>query len=140
MNRHRASLLSGRSMVSGGRFALGFTLILVSLLTLSGCGGGGDDGNGSSGATTTHEDDREPAPAVADCEGDIFIQAPVEATDTHTLTLLDLVVEVDDQTLFNDITLADLAVGDYVDMRGFVDVDDAIVASCSEREEVVAMK
>jgi hypothetical protein len=113
--------------------------LLVPLLTLGGCGGG-NDGSGNSDGTAVHEDGRGPVPVVASCEGDIFIQAPVEALDVQALTLLDLTIEVDDQTRFNDLTLADLAAGDDVDMRGFVDVDDVIVASCLEREETARDK
>ena len=125
MNSQRALLLSGRSTCSWSRSFLGLTLLLIALLALGSCGGGGDES--SSGATD---------PVVASCQGAIFIQAPVEAIDVNsqTLTLLGLTIHVDDFTRFHDANLADLAVGNYVDMRGDIDVDDAIVANCLERE------
>ena len=125
MNSQRALLLSGRSTGSWSRSVVGLTLLLIALLALGSCGGGGDDS--SSGATD---------PVVASCQGAIFIQAPVEAIDVNsqTLTLLGLTIHIDDFTRFHDANLADLAVGNYVDMRGDIDVDDAIVASCLERE------
>ena len=124
-NSQRVPLLSGRSTCSWSRSVLGLTLLFIVLLALGSCGGGGDDS--SSGAT---------GPVVASCQGAIFIQAPVEAIDVNsqTLTLLGLTIHVDDLTRFHDANLADLAVGDDVDMRGVIDVDDAIVASCLERE------
>ena len=131
MNRHRVPLLSGRSRFSWYRFAMAFTLILIALLALSGCGGSGgdhdDDDDGSSSST---------APAVPGCDGDTFIEAPVEASDTNTqsLTLLGLTVRIDDRTRFNNVHPADLAVGDFVDMRGFVAADGDVVATCLERE------
>ena len=127
MNSQRALLLSGRSTRSWSRSFLGLTLLLIALLALGSCGGGGDES--SSGAT---------GPVVASCQGAIFIQAPVEATDVNsqTLTLLGLTIHVDDLTRFHDANLADLAVDDDVDMRGVIDVDDAVVASCLERESV----
>ena len=157
MNSHHVPLLSSWSTRSWRRFALGLTLLLVSLLAFNSCGGGGDDGSGSSGGTVIREDEpvpvgddgsgssggtitpeNEPVPVVASCEGDIFMQAPVEAIDanTQTLTLLGLTIHVDDQTRFNNVNLEDLAVDDYVDMLGFIDVDDTIMTSCLEREEV----
>ena len=125
MNSQRALLLSGRSTGSWSRSVVGLTLLLIALLALGSCGGGGDDS--SSGATD---------PVVASCQGAIFIQAPVEAIDVNsqTLTLLGLTIHIDDFTRFHDANLADLAVGNYVDMRGDIDVDDAIVANCLERE------
>ena len=128
MNSQRALLLSGRPTCSWSRSFLGLTLLLIALLALGSCGGGGDESS-SSGAT---------GPVVASCQGAIFIQAPVEATDVNsqTLTLLGLTIHVDDLTRFHDANLADLAVDDDVDMRGVIDVDDAVVASCLERESV----
>ncbi len=124
-NSQRAPLLSGRSTCSWSRSVLDLTLLFIALLALGSCGGGGDDS--SSGAT---------GPVVASCQGAIFIQAPVEAIDVNsqTLTLLGLIVQVDDFTRFHDANLADLAVGNYIDMRGDVDLDGTIVASCLERE------
>ena len=132
-------LLSSRSTCSWRRFALGLALLLASLLVFSGCGGGGDDGSGGGGGDVAGPGEPSaPVPVVASCEGDIFMQAPVEAIDTHmqTLTLLGLTLYVDGHTQFNNAHLEDLAVDDYVDVRGFSDVDDSIAASCLEREEV----
>ena len=132
MNRHRTPLLSRRSRFSWYRLAMAFTLILIPLLALNGCGGSGgdhddDDDDGSS---------RNIAPAVPGCDGEIFIEASVEAsgTNTQSLTLLGLTVRIDDRTRFNNVHLADLAVGDFVDMRGFVAADGDVVATCLERE------
>ena len=112
---------------------MAFTLILIPLLALNGCGGSGgdhddDDDDGSSSSNI--------APAVPGCDGEIFIEASVEAsgTNTQSLTLLGLTVRIDDRTRFNNVHLADLAVGDFVDMRGFVAADGDVVATCLERE------
>ena len=137
MNSRCGPLLSSRSMRSWRCFVLGLALLLVSLLAFSGCGGGGDDSVGGGDAAGPDEPS-VPVPVVAGCEGDIFMQAPVEAIDAHmqTLTLLGLAIYVDDHTRFNNANLGGLAVDDYVDVRGFSDVDDSIAASCLEREEV----
>ena len=137
MNRHRAPLLSGRSRFSWYRFAMGFTLILIALPALSGCGGsGGDHDDDDDGSSSSSSSSSSTAPAVPGCDGDIFIEAPVEASDTNTqsLTLLGLTVRIDDRTRFNNVHPADLAVGDFVDMRGFVAADGDVVATCLERE------
>ena len=80
-----------------------------------------------------------PAPAVATCAGEIFIQAPVEAIDSglKTLTLLDLTFHIEDQTQSNHFELADLAAGDHVDLRGSVDDEGDLVASCLELERLL---
>ena len=155
MNTRYEFLLSSRSTCSWRRFVLGLALLLVSLLAFSGCGGGGDDGGGGGGVTHESESvpvgddgsgssdggvtpEEESVPVVASCEGDIFMQAPVEAIDVYmqTLTLLGLTLYVDGHTQFNNANLEDLAVDDYVDVRGFSDVDDSFAASCLELEEV----
>ena len=77
-----------------------------------------------------------PAPAVATCAGEIFFQAPVEAADSSlkSPSLLDLTFHIEDRTQFNHFELADLAAGDHVDLRGFVDAEGDLVASCLELE------
>ena len=131
MKSQRTLLLSGGSIYQWHRSVPGLLLLLIALLALSGCGGGD-----SSGDATASEDVRDPAPVVTGCDDDMFVEAPVEAADTNTqtLTLLGLTVRVDDHTRFDNVSLADLVVGDYVDMYGFMDADDAIVASCLGRE------
>lgn len=99
---------------------MGLTVLLACSLTFSGCDGS---------VSQAH-------PVAAPCEGEIFIEAPVQATDvdTHILTLLDLAIRVNDRTRFDDVHLTDLAVGDFVDVHGFVAADGAVVATCLERE------
>ena len=101
--------------------------ILSCLLAVSGCGSGGEEGGDKAAS---------PAPAVATCAGEIFIQAPVEAVDSSlkTLTVLGLTVHIEVQTHFNHFELADLAAGNQMDLRGFVDDDGDLVASCLELE------
>ena len=133
MKRQRGHPFWSRPRAYRRRSSQALAITLSCLLVLSGCGGGGEEGGGSAagGDRVT-----SPAPAVVSCEGEIFIEAPVEAIDIglQTLTLLDLTVHIDDQTQFNDVELADLMVGDYVDMRGFVDDGGALVVSCLELE------
>ena len=45
-----------------------------------------------------------------------------------------LAIRVNDRTRFDDVYLTDLAVGDFVDVHGFVTADGAVVATCLERE------
>ena len=120
MKSQRTSPLSGRWRCQYFRSALGLTVLLACSLTFSGCDGS---------VSQAH-------PVAAPCEGEIFIEAPVQATDvdTHILTLLDLAIRVNDRTRFDDVHLTDLAVGDFVDVHGFVAADGAVVATCLERE------
>ena len=60
--------------------------------------------------------------------------AEVLATYSQILILRGLAIHIDDQTQLNDLELADLMVGDYVDVRGFIDKDGAVVANCLEFE------
>lgn len=113
-------MLSGQSRCRWFRSAVGLTLILAGLLTFAGCDGS---------VSQAH-------PVATRCEGEIFIEAPVQATavDTDILTLLDLAIRVNDRTRFDDVHLAGLAVGDFVEVHGFVTADGAVVATCLERE------
>ena len=101
--------------------------ILSCLLTASGCGSGGEEGGDRAAS---------PATAVSACAGEIFIQAPVEAVNNSlkTLTVLGLTFHIEVQTHFNHFELADLAAGDQIDLRGFVNDDGDLVASCLELE------
>ena len=116
MKSQRTPLLSGQSMHRWFRSALGLTV----LLTFVGCDGG---------VSQAH-------PVATRCEGEIYIEAPVQATDvdTYILTMLDLAVRVNDRTRFDDVHLKELAAGDFVEVHGFVTVDGAVVATCLERE------
>lgn len=120
MKSQRTPLLSGRSRYQWFRSALGLTVLLVCLLTFGGCDGG-----------TSHAH-----PVATRCEGEVFIEAPVQATDVNAqiLTVLDLAIRVNDRTRFDDVRLTELAVGDFVEVHGFVTVDGAVVATCLERE------
>ena len=120
MKSQRTPLLSGRSRYPWFRSALDLTVLLVCLLTFGGCDGG-----------TSHAH-----PVATRCEGEVFIEAPVQATDVNAqiLTVLDLAIRVNDRTRFDDVHLTDLAVGDFVEVHGFVTVDGAVVATCLERE------
>ena len=120
MKSQRTPLLSGRSRTQWFHFVLGLTVLLACSFTFSGCDG-----------STSHAH-----PVATRCEGEIFVEAPVQATDVNakTLTLLDLAVRVNDYTRFDDVRLTDLAVGDFVDVHGFVTADGAVVATCLERE------
>ena len=120
MKSQRTPLLSGRSRYPWFRSALGLTVLLVCLLTFGGCDGG-----------TSHAH-----PVATRCEGEVFIEAPVQATDVNAqiLTVLDLAIRVNDRTRFDDVRLTELAVGDFVEVHGFVTVDGAVVATCLERE------
>ena len=120
MKSQRTPLLSGRSRYPWFRSALGLTVLLVCLLTFGGCDGG-----------TSHAH-----PVATPCEGEVFIEAPVQATDVNAqiLTVLDLAIRVNDRTRFDDVRLTELAVGDFVEVHGFVTVDGAVVATCLERE------
>ena len=116
MKSQRTPLLSGQSMHRWFRSALG----LAVLLTFVGCDGG---------VSQAH-------PVATRCEGEVYIEAPVQATDvdTYILTVLDLAVRVNDRTRFDDVHLKELAVGDFVEVHGFVTADGAVVATCLERE------
>ena len=116
MKSQRTPLLSGQSMHRWFRSALGLTV----LLTFVGCDGG---------VSQAH-------PVATRCEGEVYIEAPVQATDvdTYILTVLDLAVRINDRTRFDDVHLKELAVGDFVEVHGFVTVDGAVVATCLERE------
>lgn len=120
MKSQRTFPLSGRWRYQCFRSALGLTVLLACSLTFSGCDGS---------VSQAH-------PVATPCEGEIFIEAPVQATDvdTHILTLLDLAIRVNDRTRFDDVHLTALAVGDFVDVHGFVTADGAVVATCLERE------
>ena len=120
MKSQRTPLLSGRSRTQWFHVVLGLTVLLACSFTFSGCDG-----------STSHAH-----PVATRCEGEIFIEAPVQATDVNaqTLTLLDLAIRVNDYTRFDDVRLTDLAVGDFVDVHGFVTADGAVVATCLERE------
>ena len=113
-------VLSGLSKYRSFRSALALTALLACALAFAGC-----DGNVS-----------QAHPIATRCEGEIFIEAPVQAIDpgTHTLTLLDLAVRVNDRTRFDGVHLAGLAGGDFVEVHGFVTADGAVVATCLERE------
>lgn len=114
------AMLSGRSRRRWFRSALGLTVRLACLFTFAGCDGS---------VSQAH-------PVATRCEGEIFIEAPVQAADvdTRTLTLLDLAVRANDRTRFDDVHLSGLAVGDFVEVHGFVTADGAVAASCLERE------
>ena len=116
MKSQRTPLLSGQSIHRWFRSVLGLTV----LLTFVGCDGG---------VSQAH-------PIATRCEGEIYIEAPVQATDvdTYILTVLDLAVRVNDRTRFDDVHLKELAVGDFVEVHGFVTADGAVVATCLERE------
>lgn len=120
MKSQRTPLLSGRSRYQWFHSALGLTVLLACSFMFSGCDG-----------STSHAH-----PLATRCEGEIFIEAPVQATDVNAqiLTLLDLAIRVNDYTRFDDVHLSGLAVGDFVDVHGFVTADGAVVATCLERE------
>ena len=120
MKSQRTTLLSGRSRYRWFRSALGLTVLLACSFTSSGCDG-----------STSHAH-----PVATRCEGEIFVEAPVQATDANAqiLTVLDLAIRVNDRTRFDDVHLTDLAVGDFVEVHGFVTADGAVVATCLERE------
>jgi len=113
-------VLSGQSRYRWFRPALALTVLLACVLTFAGCDGS---------VSQAH-------PVATRCEGEIFIEAPVQGTDvdTHILTLLDLAIRVNDRTRFDDVHLTGLAVGDFVEVHGFVTADGAVVATCLERE------
>ena len=113
-------MLSGCLRYRWLRSALGLTVPLACLFTSAGCDGS---------VSQAH-------PVATRCEGDIFIEAPVQAANVNTrdLTLLDLAIRVNDRTRFGDAHLTGLAVGDFVGVHGFVTADGAIVATCLERE------
>lgn len=120
MKSQRTPLLSGRSRYQWFRSALGLTVLLACSFTFSGCGG-----------STSHAH-----PGATRCEGEIFFEASVQAMDANAqiLTVLDLAIRVNDRTQFDDVHLTDLAVGDFVEVHGFVTADGAVVATCLERE------
>lgn len=120
MKSQHTPLLSGQPRYQGFRSALGLTVLLACSLTFSGCDG-----------STSHAH-----PVATQCDGDIFLEAPVQATDANAqiLTVLDLAIRVNDRTQFDDVHLTDLAVGDFVEVHGFVTADGAVVATCLERE------
>ena len=113
-------MLSGCSRNRWLRSALDLTVGLACLFTTAGCDGS---------VSQAH-------PIATRCEGEIFIEAPVQAADVDTgiLTLLDLAIRVNDRTRFDDVHLTGLAVGDFVDVHGFVTADGAVVATCLERK------
>ena len=132
MKSQNPFFLSGRLVYVWCRPVLGLTFLCIFLLLFGGCGGGSDDA-----AASAPDSNRDASPTVAGCDGDLFIQAPVEAIDANsqTLTLFDLTIRADDRTRFNRVNLADLAVGDYVDTRA-TEADGGIVATCLEYEGV----
>ena len=127
MKRQRSHPFSSRLRKCGWGCNPALAFILSCLLAVSGCGSGGEEGGDVFAS---------PAPAVPTCAGEIFIQAPVEAKDSSlkTLTLLDLTFHVEDQTRLSHFELSDLVAGDHVDLRGFVDDEGDLVASCLELE------
>ena len=120
MRSQRTSLLLDRLISCWLHVALGVIVPLVCLHLLSGCDGS---------ASYAH-------PVGARCEGEIFIEAPVQATDVNsqTLTVLDLPIRLNDRTRLDNTRLAALAVGDFVEVHGFLTADGAVAATCLERE------
>ena len=115
-----APLFADQSRFRWCQSALGLTVLLACSFTFSGCDG-----------STSHAH-----PVATRCEGEIFFEAPLQATDANAqiLTVLGLAIRVNDRTQFDDVHLTDLAVGDFVEVHGFVTADGAVVATCLERQ------
>ncbi|MCZ0951573.1 MAG: DUF5666 domain-containing protein, partial [Rhodospirillaceae bacterium] len=122
MKSQRAPLLSDRPMYGWFRSVFALTLLPTCLLVFGGCDGS---------VSQAH-------PLATRCEGEVIIEAPVQAAevDARILTLLDLAIRVNDRTRFDDVDLTGLAIGDFVEVHGYVTADGAVVATCLEREAV----
>ena len=120
MRKRSKSLLSDRMMSCWRHLALGVVVPLVCLHLLSGC---------DSSASHAH-------PVGVRCEGEVFIEAPVQAADpnSQTLAVLDLPIRLNERTRLENARLAALAVGDFVEVHGFLTADGAVAATCLEGE------